>query len=442
MELIVRGIIWFGFYLFLVLFPLVIGAVFHPAGGRSFSLELGVACGYVGLAIMAFEFALISRVKPVSGAFGQDALEQFHRQMGYVAVMFVLAHPILLFLSGYSWNLLNPFWKGNLPMWRWGLMALCGLVLLVGLAVFRKELKISYEWWQMTHAVISTLVVLFGLIHMTMIGYYSSSRPMRGLWALYTMNFIGLALWYRIIRPIREWRRPWTVIHNIPEHGNAHTLVLHPTGHPGFAFEPGQFAWLTMGSTPFHFEQHPIAISSSAEIPAGGDIAFTIKALGDWSGEVVPSVKPGSRVWLDGPYGVFSADREQGPGYVLIGGGIGIAPMRSMCETFADREDVRPVVLFYACRDYEALTFREEFDRLTARMNLKVVYVLEQPGAQWSGERGFIDADMLCRHLPRQYRRFQYFICGPTPLMDAMERILPEIGVPQTQVHTERFEMV
>jgi len=325
-ELLVRGAIWFGFYIFLVLFPLVIGAVFRPAGGRSFLLELGVACGYVGLAIMAFEFALISRVKSVSGAFGQDALEQFHRQMGYVALMFVLAHPILLCLSGYSWNLLNPFWDGNLPMWRWGVMALYGLLLLVGLAVFRKGLKIPYEWWQLTHAVISALVVSFALIHMFMIGNYSASRPMRALWAFYALDLLGLVLWYRIIRPIRQWHRPWKVIHNLPERGNAHTLVLQPVGHSGFAFEPGQFAWLTMGSTPFHFEQHPISISSSAEIPAGGDIAFTIKALGDWSREVVPAVKPGARVWVDGPYGVFSADREQGPGYVLIGGGIGIAP--------------------------------------------------------------------------------------------------------------------
>ena len=442
LELIVRGVIWFGFYVFLVLFPLVIGALFHPGGGRSFSVELGVACGYVGLAIMAFEFGLISRVKSVSAAFGQDALEQFHRQMGFVAVMFVLAHPILLFLNGYPWRLLNPFWVGNLPMWRWGVFALYLLLLLVGLLVFRRKLKISYEWWQLTHGVISTLVILFALIHTFMIGNYSASRAMRALWAVYTLNFIGVALWYRIVRPIREFRRPWTVIDNSPEHGHAHTLVLHPVGHPGFAFEPGQFAWLTMGRTPFHIEQHPIAISSSAELPAGGDIAFTIKALGDWSGGVVPSVKPGARVWLDGPYGVFTVDREQGPGYVLIGGGIGIGPMRSMCETLAAREDVRPVVLFYGCRDYEDLTFREEFDALTARMNLKVVYVLEKPSASWAGEKGFVDADMLRRYLPKQYRRFQYFICGPPPLMDAMERILPDIGVPRKLIHTERFAMI
>jgi hypothetical protein len=48
MELVFRGAVWFAFYVFLILSPLVIGAVFHPAGGRTFSVELGVACGMAG----------------------------------------------------------------------------------------------------------------------------------------------------------------------------------------------------------------------------------------------------------------------------------------------------------------------------------------------------------------------------------------------------------
>jgi ferredoxin-NADP reductase len=139
---------------------------------------------------------------------------------------------------------------------------------------------------------------------------------------------------------------------------------------------------------------------------------------------------------------VFSPDLEQGPGFVLIAGGIGITPLRSMCETLADRQDVRPVLLFYGGRDYESLTFREQLDALAARMNLKIVYVLERPCASWQGERGFITADLLRRYLPPQYRRFQYFVCGPPALMNAMERTLPAMGVPQELVHTERFDLV
>jgi ferredoxin-NADP reductase len=53
-----------------------------------------------------------------------------------------------------------------------------------------------------------------------------------------------------------------------------------------------------------------------------------------------------------------------------------------------------------------------------------------------------VSAELLARHLPRGYRRFQYFICGPAPMMDAAETALVELGVPAERVHTERFDMV
>ncbi len=343
--------------------------------------------------------------------------------MGYVATLFVLAHPTLLFLKGLPLTMLNPFSDKHRWVWRSGAIGFWGLLMLIFLSAFRRRLKIPYEWWHLTHALIASLAVLCALIHVYMVGNDSASKAMRVLWAFYVLVLFGLAVRYRIVRPLTIWRRPWEVVENIKEHGNART-------------------WLNMGKTPFHFEQHPISISTSAENGWNGEIGFTIKALGDWSDSVVPAMKPGTRMWIDGPHGVFSADREQGPGYVLIGGGIGITPLHSMCETLAMREDKRPVLLFYGSRDYDDLTFREEFEELSKKMTLKVIYVLENPGAGWTGEKGYVTADVLRRHLPRQYKRFQYFICGPTPLMDTMERVLPEIGVPPEFVHTERFDMV
>jgi len=71
------------------------------------------------------------------------------------------------------------------------------------------------------------------------------------------------------------------------------------------------------------------------------------------------------------------------------------------------------------------------------------VSVLVRADEDWDGERGFVDAKMLTKYLPSTlYRHFQYFICGPTPLMDAMEHVLPGIGVPADRIHTERFDMV
>lgn len=156
----------------------------------------------------------------------------------------------------------------------------------------------------------------------------------------------------------------------------------------------------------------------------------------------MPKIQPGTRVWLDGPYGVFSPDQDQGPGYVLLGGGIGITPLYSMCRTMADRGDVRPVFLFYGGRDLQELTFRPELDQLTRHMNLKCIYVLEHASADWRGEAGFIDAKLLRRYLPEQYKRFLYFICGPLAMMDTMERVLPTLGIAPENVDTERFAEV
>ena len=90
----------------------------------------------------------------------------------------------------------------------------------------------------------------------------------------------------------------------------------------------------------------------------------------------------------------------------------------------------------------ESLTFREELDALTERMNLNVVYVLSHPEEGWQGETGYVNGDIMRRYLPKQYKRFKFLICGPKPLMDSMEQAIPELGVPWEHVLTERFDMI
>jgi predicted ferric reductase len=445
MRLIIRGVFWFGVYVCLILFPLVAGAVFiDPAESPSFLIDLAAAFGYMGLALMTVELALVSRADGAATAFGEDALLQFHREIGIAALIFVCLHPALLVVSRfYTAELLLP-WRMPWPVWM-GSLAFLAVLLVVGLSVFRRRLRSPYELWQATHAVLAMVLVATAVAHILAIGRFSALPVMRGLWALYLFAFVGLFLRYRLIRPLRLWRRPWEVVENRVERGHARTIVLRPVGHHGFTFQPGQFGWVGFGLTPFAMTQHPISLSSNAEeSQSAGDISFTIKDLGDWSGTVVPAVQPGARAWVDGPHGVFTVDREEGAGYGLIGGGVGITPLRSMILSLQERGDVRPVVLFYGARDEADLTFDEELRELDGGMpNLTLVRVLSQPSEGWSGERGYITAEILGRHLPEKLRgHFQYFICGPGVLMDAMESALPELGVPVDRIHTERFEMV
>ena len=360
MRLIINGAFWLGLYAFIVLLPLVVGAVFISSGDAAgFSVALADALGYLGLALMAFELALVTRTNGAAGAFGEDALLQFHREIGIAALLLVLAHPVLLILSrAYPVAIL---WLGGgmaWPVWM-GTVAFIAVLLVVGLSLLRKRLRSPYELWQATHGVLAMALVATAVIHILAVGRFAAMPVMQALWAVYLLVFIGLFLRYRLFRPLRLWSLPWEVVENRPERGNARTVVVKPKGHRGFTAEPGQFAWIGFGRTPFAMTQHPICIASANDADQPGDeVSFTIKALGDWSGKAVPRVKPGATAWVDGPHGVFTIDREEGAGYGLIGGGVGITPLRSMLLALEERGDVRPVVLFYGVTNEADLTVR------------------------------------------------------------------------------------
>lgn len=443
MVFIARGIIWYGLYLFLILLPLGTALVSNPdRTAPSFLTSLGIAAGFIGFSLMALEFSLISRIESAAEPFGEDSLQLFHNIMGVTALGFILAHPTLLIISEYPANCwLNPFSACANTATITAFLSVFVLILLIVTSLFRKRLGIKYELWYVIHGLFALFVVFAALVHIFTLGRFTSAPIMKAVWILYAALVLTLLSWHKIYSPLRNWRRKWKVVENKAERGGAHTLALEPLGHKGFEFMPGQFAWLKTGRTPFGIGQHPISISSSSEDPPDGRVAFTIKDLGDWSGKDVPAIETGDTIWVDGPHGVFSIDRLQAMGYILVAGGVGITPLYSICQTMADREDIRPVVMFYGGRDLDSLTFREELEALKNRMNLEIIHVLSAPGDDWTGERGYVNAELMMRYLPKQYHRFNFLICGPKPLMDAMDEALPDLGVPRESVLTERFDM-
>lgn len=443
MGLIFRGVFWHGLYLFLILLPLVTALLAGPdRAPRALLVEFAVGAGFVGLAVMAFQFALISRIKKAAEPFGEDSLQLFHNLMGIVALGMILAHPLLLIISGYPatcW--LNPLAGCANLATQTAAIALLALITLVVTSIWRRQLRINYEVWYLMHGLLALLILGGAIVHILILGRYTSTPAMRVVWSLYGILVVGLVVWQKLWTPIRNWNRRWEVVENRVERGNARTLVLRPLGHDGFDFRPGQFAWLKLGRTPFGLGQHPISISSAADVEPGDTVRFTIKALGDWSGKQVPALRAGDTIWLDGPYGVFTIDHQQAMGYILVGGGVGITPLHSICQTMAKRKDPRPVVLFYGANNEADLSLIEELEGLTGRMNLTLVPVLAKPTRDWKGERGYINVDIMRRHVPEQVKWFKFLICGPKPLMDAMEEALPAVGVAAENVLTERFDM-
>ena len=374
MMMILRGIFWITVYAAVAVAPLAVALLAPADPNRTLITELSVALGFLGLSIMVLQFGLVARLQRVSAPLGMDSLHQYHRQISYVALAFVLVHPAMLIIEDPAkLYLLNPYYAPNRA--RFAVTAVVLLLLLIATSVWRRRLRLGYETWQLIHGVLAVGVVVFSLLHMDGVGYYVARPWQRLLWYAMSALLVGLVSWVLVFKPLGQLRRPWKVHEVRDEGGRAWSVVLTPDGHDGMRFEPGQFGWLVVDRSPFTLSQHPFSFSSSAE--AGAELTMTIKARGDFT-RTIAGVPPGTRAYVDGPYGMFTPDRNEGFGFVLIAGGVGIPPLVSMLRTFADRGDRRPCYLFYGSKDPGSIIFQEEIEALSERLALTVVHALEK----------------------------------------------------------------
>lgn len=433
-----HGGLWLIVYLFFVLAPLFALLLGSMPPVRSFWTEFSIAIGYSGLAMMGLQFGLTARFRYVTEPWGEDVIYHFHRQISLIAVALIVAHPIILFIERPELlGLLNSFtapWRA-----RFAALSTYSLIALVVMALWRTKLRLRYETWHVTHLVLAVVAVTAGIVHMVGWSFYLGDPWKRGLWIGLTVFWIGLLVYVRVVKPLFVLRRPYIVSEVRKERGDTWTLVMKPDGHAGLRFRPGQFGWLTVYGSPFKITAHPFSFSSSAAA-ADGRIEMAIRELGDFTGDI-GKVPVGRRAYIDGPYGAFTTGHPADM-HVLIAGGVGITPMMSIIRTLADQGDKRPVVLLYGSKDWDVITFREELEAMEARLDLTVVHVLENPPDDWTGERGFVTADVLRRHLPPPYADHEYFICGPDVMMDAIESALERLSVPITKYHSERYSFV
>jgi predicted ferric reductase len=434
----ISGFFWISLYLAVVLAPVFLMMLPPVPSGRSFWLELSVALGFVGLTQIAVQFILIARFRRVTAPYGIDIILRYHRQIALVAVAAILLHPVILVVENPSRAaLLNPLGGNWASRSAWvSVFALLGIVVT---SLFRERLRIDYEWWRGTHLVLGVTAIVFAQLHVSMAGLYTNTFWKQVVWVGTAALMVGLVLYLRLLKPVLQKGRAWRVAEVRAERGDTHTLALEPVGHEGIRFLPGQFGWIKLAGS-FTLEEHPYSFSSSAE--RTDRVEFGIKALGDFSARIA-TVQPGTEAYIDGPHGAFSIDRYPAAGYVFVAGGVGITPVMSFLRTMADRGDPRPVLLLYADKVWDEVAYREELAELGERMELEVVYVLEDPPEEgWEGEEGFITGEVLERRLPQeQFERF-FFICGPPPMMDAVHSALLEHGVPEAHLQLEKFVLV
>jgi predicted ferric reductase len=433
LRAIARFGLWIGQYALLVFFPVLwLGLGGGPSG--PFPDLLGAILGYAALSILAMQFLLTARFKLLQPPFGTDVVYAFHGGMALVALAFCIVHPVLMLTAEEL-----PAWLHPLGANWAGAVALYLVVLLALLSLGRRLLRIPYVPWRVLHGLLAAAVVGFGLAHAATSSFLAHEPVSHAVLLAWTLVWVLLLAWVRIVKPLLLLRRPYRVTGVRPEHGGAVTLVLDPDNHDGLRFRAGQFAWLTLDGSPLLARERPFCFSGSAQRTPRLEI--TVKAVGAFTRRV-QEVKPGTLAYVDGPFGATSVDGfAEADRLFFVAGGIGVAPCMSMLRTLADRGDRRPHTIVHGTADWDSAAFREELAELSSRLDLKVVHVLEKPPLGWLGETGLVGPELLERHLPRSGRRI-CFVCGPDAMMDAAEAALTALGVPLEDVHSERFEWV
>jgi 3-phenylpropionate/trans-cinnamate dioxygenase ferredoxin reductase subunit len=425
-------------YLVVALLPLFVVLVGTEGPRRGFWVEFGVALGFIGLAMLGMQSVLTARFPSISGSLGQDALLQFHRQTGLVAFGLVLAHPVILLAAeGDYWEYLDP--RDGFLRAVFLNLVLVALVAIVVTSLWRDRLRLPYEWWRLGHGALAVLVVLIGLVHIMQVRHYLDSGWKQALWTAIGVAAIGSVLYVRAVKPLRVKRHPYRVTAVEPLAAGIWRLALEPDQGEVLRFRAGQFAFLTIAESPFSLQQHPFSVASSARRTDHLEVA--VKELGDFT-RGIGRTPLGARAYVDGPYGSLHLPADPPGGLLLVAGGIGITPIMSMLRTLADDGSTVPTVLVYANRRAEDIAYAEELERLASLIRLEVVHVVAEPEPGWSGERGLVSAELLGRYLPGEApQRWRCVLCGPPPMMEAVEQALVELGMPVGRIESERFDI-
>lgn len=438
MKPVVSAGVWLAVYVSLVLAPLLVLKFGNVPPGSGFWWDFSMALGFAGLAMMGIQFILTARFKRLTAPYGIDIIYFFHRYLAVIAFVIILAHLGIIYLTAAAaLSPRNPF---AAPIYMTaGRLAIVMFAVIIFVSLFRRRLGLEYDRWRFLHVLLATSAFVLSAAHVAGVGYYIEAPGKKIFWIAYSLFWVSLVVYVRVFKPWYIKQRPYQVTEVRQERGHVHTLILKPAHPPAMQFAAGQFAWLSLDS-PYRLKEHPFSMSSIPD--TSGQLAFTIKELGDFTRRI-KSIKPGTVMYVDGPYGSFTLNRfTQAPALVFIAGGVGIAPIMSMLRSLASHRDPRPSLLFYGNEDWQRVTFREELEQITQEINLDIVHVLKQPPAGWTGETGLITRELLQRRLQGHWLQAEYFICGPGVMRVSVERSLDQLGISLWHVHSEIFELV
>lgn len=378
--------------------------------------------GGIAFLLMTTSILLSTRLEAFEDWFGGlDRMYQVHRVAGVTALMFVLVH-----FFGVPKELppgVDPAANALFPSVPLGMLSLIMLVVLLAVALNR---KIAYSRWRPSHR-------LMGLIYFAVIGHFMTAPGIfferfsaSGLMLIAAAAVGVIAYLYSVFGMNRRTALPYE-IEAVNPLERATEVVLKPLQR-ALDHRPGQFAFVEVQGKGWS-EPHPFTISSA---PGEDRLRFTIKVLGDWTRKVREELQPGARVQVRGAYGRFDM-ANAGKKQIWLAGGIGLTPFLSTIRAMQPGDD-RQIHLVYAAREKNDAIFLYELEARAAELgNITLVPL-------FSDEGNFARVDMMKVKLPDPLESYDYFMCGPRPMIDGLIKGLRKEGVPRHRIHTEAFE--
>ncbi len=390
--------------------------------------SLGKAVALSGIALYAVMPILSMRHRAIMKLFGGiDKSYKLHKSAGKLSFYLIILHPLLLgggrLLGGQGFTTIWD-WSGLLVLS--GIIALSALIFVTGVSIYA---HIRHQNWIWIHRLFGWMIPLFFAHALLARSQIVANTPL--FIYMLTIATIGFsAFLYRSVFSRLLMKKHRYVVSEINRFTNTVAeVVLKPLGVP-ITYEAGQFAFLSFDSTVMDGEAHPFSFSNANNGPYA---RFTIKALGDDTTDL-QGLKEGTIAYLEGPYGEFSFKKVANRKQVWIAGGIGITPFLSMARSFTGSKhyDIR---FFYGSETLEEAVFLGEFQDITRHLpnNFKTSIVSKDI-------HGFVTVELLQKSLGK-LTEFDYMICGPPAMMQALLGQLTDAGVPDNQIHIEAFSI-
>jgi ferredoxin-NADP reductase len=227
------------------------------------------------------------------------------------------------------------------------------------------------------------------------------------------------------------------------------TLEFRFDKPPGMIFKAGQFMDLTLLDPPETDAEGNTRGFSINSAPDDPELMFTTRLRDTAFKRVLRTMPLGTEVKVEGPFGDFTLHNNPARPAVLLAGGIGVTPFRSMARRAAHERLPQRIFLFYSNKRPEDAAFLGEF-RALARENPNFTFIptmdkMSDSRQAWEGEIGRIDHELIVKYLERGASSQSnlsdpvYYIAGPPGMVAALRTMLNEAAVDDDDIRTEEF---